>query len=254
MNMNITFSIITIAKNALPELKRTYGSLKKQTIKDFEWIVVDGASTDGTKEWLNGMEVGDFRFSWMSEKDDGISDAWNKGIKKAVGKQVLILNAGDTYDEKMIEIFHDNISDNKITCSNARLISGGGDIQVGIFRAYPNKLWRGMHLPHNWCSVPKRFYLEIGQYSLIKYSMDFDWFHKYYKLYGDKGFNCINNVLGSYYLGGVSDKHYYESFLFNKKIILSSGSNIIITNIIMYYYIIKHMAKRFIINTFLRVK
>ena len=243
-NMNRTFSVITIAKNALPELKRTFESLKNQTVKDFEWIVIDGASNDGTREWLNSLEVKDFKFSWESKKDKGISDAWNKGIFKSKGKQILILNAGDTYDLNMIEIFQEKISENKITCANARLIDLKSGAAVGIFKAEPGKLWRGMHLPHNWCSVPINLYRVHGGYPLLKYAMDFSWFHQFYKSNGNVRFECINLTLGSYYLGGISDKNFIKSFSVNKQILIENGCNKTIASIIYFFYIFKHALKK----------
>jgi glycosyltransferase involved in cell wall biosynthesis len=242
--MSVTFSIITISKDALSELKRTYQSLINQTLKDFEWIVVDGDSNDGTKEWLCSISNNKFEFSFVSEKDKGISDAWNKGIVKSKGNQVLILNAGDTYDLNMIDVFKKNISNHKITCAHARLIDPNSLSEVGIFRAEPAKLWRGMHLPHNWCSVPKAFYKLYGGYPLMKYSMDFSWFHQFYKLNGADGFQCIDIVLGDYYLGGLSDKKFVESFSSNRKVLIDNGLGIFSAFFIFLMYVLKHYIKR----------
>lgn len=242
--MNKTFSIVTIAKNALPELRRTFESLKNQTVKDFEWIVIDGASNDGTRDWLSNLKKQNFGLVWESEKDDGIADAWNKGIMRSAGEQVLILNAGDTYDSNMIEIFEKKISPNKITCANARLIDPIRQIQVGLFRAEPNKLWRGMHLPHNWCSVPLSFYKLYGGYPMMKYAMDFSWFHRLYKSNGVDSFQCIDLDLGNYYLGGLSDKNYIESFSYNRKVLIDNGRGFFSAFLIFLLYVLKHYIKR----------
>lgn len=90
-----TFSIITVTKNNLDGLKRTQKSVKEQTCRDFEWIIIDGASTDGTREHLKTLTV-DIPVKALSEKDDGIYEAMNKGIKRARGLYLLFLNAGDT--------------------------------------------------------------------------------------------------------------------------------------------------------------
>jgi glycosyltransferase involved in cell wall biosynthesis len=243
--MNKTFSIVTITKNALPELKRTFESLKNQSVKDFEWIVMDGASSDETKSWLASLKTQNFPIVWESEKDDGIADAWNKGIMRCAGEQVLILNAGDTYDSNMIEIFKKNICPNKITCANARLIDPIRQIQVGFFRAEPNKLWRGMHLPHNWCSVPKSFYDLYGGYPLMKYAMDFSWFHKLYKSNGVDTFQCIDIGLGNYHLGGLSDKNFFESFSYNRRVLIENGLGFFSAYFIFLLYVFKHYIKRF---------
>lgn len=85
------FSIITVSKNNLDGLRRTHAALEAQTFKDFEWIVADGASEDGTKDFLKTVKA-----KWTSEPDEGLFDAMNVGLKRATGQYVLFLNAGDT--------------------------------------------------------------------------------------------------------------------------------------------------------------
>ena len=88
----VTCSIITVCLNARNELERTADSIKSQDSNDFEWIVIDGGSTDGTPEFLNSLS---FITELRSEPDDGIYDAMNKGIALATGRYCLFLNAGD---------------------------------------------------------------------------------------------------------------------------------------------------------------
>ncbi|GAB4322956.1 MAG: colanic acid biosynthesis glycosyltransferase WcaE [Bacteroidales bacterium] len=87
------FSIITICRNNLKELKRTYFSIRDQSFSNFEWIVVDGASTDGTAEWLKKNALARFR----SEPDNGIFDAMNKGLSRAKGDYIIFMNSGDRF-------------------------------------------------------------------------------------------------------------------------------------------------------------
>lgn len=85
------FSIITITRNHLGGLEATAQSLRDQLYRNFEWIVIDGASTDGTLAFLRACSDAD----WISEPDGGIYDAMNKGIDRARGDYLLFLNAGD---------------------------------------------------------------------------------------------------------------------------------------------------------------
>lgn len=105
-------SIITINYNNAEGLKRTLDSVASQTCHEFEHIVIDGGSTDGSvdviKEYVRQVES----VLWVSEKDKGIYDAMNKGIKKASGEYLYFLNGGDclaspTALESMIEHFTD---------------------------------------------------------------------------------------------------------------------------------------------------
>ena len=103
------FSIVTVVYNDLPGLKLTQASVESQDFREFEWIVIDGASTDGTAEYLRELvqprgdqesadpEAGRPANVAVSEPDKGIYDAMNKGLARASGKWVTFLNAGDTF-------------------------------------------------------------------------------------------------------------------------------------------------------------
>ena len=91
------FSIITPTFNCKEDLELTLESLHQQTFKDFEHIIIDGGSTDGT---LEVIEANDKNVKyWVSEKDNGLYDAMNKGIKQASGDYLEFLNAGDIYQD-----------------------------------------------------------------------------------------------------------------------------------------------------------
>ena len=95
-------SIITITYNNLDGLKKTRESIISQTYGDYEWIVIDGGSTDGTKEFL--QEHADEMSYWCSEKDKGVYNAQNKGTSQASGDYCIYMNAGDTfYDKEVLE-------------------------------------------------------------------------------------------------------------------------------------------------------
>ena len=89
-------TIITINRNNSEGLEKTLQSVSSQTCKEFEYVVVDGASTDGSVEVIKGM-AGHFgeRLKWVSEPDKGIYNAMNKGIGMASGEYVQFLNSGD---------------------------------------------------------------------------------------------------------------------------------------------------------------
>lgn len=86
-------SIITINYNNRNGLQKTIDSVITQTFKDFEWIIIDGGSTDGSKKLIE--EYSQYITYWVSEPDKGIYNAMNKGIKIAKGEYLLFLNSGD---------------------------------------------------------------------------------------------------------------------------------------------------------------
>ncbi len=87
-------SIITINYNNLLGLKKTFNSIDLQSTKDFDWIVIDGGSTDGSLEFIEQNQHA--MAFWSSEPDEGIYNAMNKGIRHARGEYLLFLNTGDT--------------------------------------------------------------------------------------------------------------------------------------------------------------
>jgi hypothetical protein len=88
-------SIITVVRNAADALAKTIQSVRAQTYSDIEFVVVDGASTDGTAEVLRGSAHLIDR--WVSEPDDSLYDAMNKGKRMAGGDFAMFVNAGDTF-------------------------------------------------------------------------------------------------------------------------------------------------------------
>lgn len=101
-------SIITVNYNNCAGLVKTIESVKSQTFKDYEWIIIDGGSTDGSKEILDSNSA---LFSYyVSEPDEGIYNAMNKGISHAVGEYCQFLNSGDSFIDSQVlsHVFSDN--------------------------------------------------------------------------------------------------------------------------------------------------
>ena len=101
-------SIITVVYNDAKNLKKTIDSVKSQSFNDYELIIIDGQSTDGTLEVIESSKP--YIGSWVSEPDSWIYDAMNKGIGLARGKYIEFLNAGDVFvDRRSLEhVFSDN--------------------------------------------------------------------------------------------------------------------------------------------------
>ncbi len=107
----VSFSIVTINWNNLDGLKETYRSLASQTYRNFRWIVIDGASKDGSGEWLKNL--GDDQAEITIEPDKGIYDAMNKGRLRAVETPgyTLFLNSGDSLaDPTVLERINGELS------------------------------------------------------------------------------------------------------------------------------------------------
>ena len=108
---NATFSIITITFNAESTLEPTLCSVAAQQENDYEYLIVDGASKDGTVALARQY---DCVTRIISEPDRGLYDAMNKGIKAATGEYLIFLNAGDSlYAPDTLNKLHDFIGENR---------------------------------------------------------------------------------------------------------------------------------------------
>ena len=104
-------SIITVNLNNYDGLRQTIDSVISQTFTDFEWIVVDGGSSDGSQELIESNSV---HFTWwVSEPDSGVYNAMNKGVAHTTGDYLLFLNSGDRLNDKntLQKVFSFNYSD-----------------------------------------------------------------------------------------------------------------------------------------------
>lgn len=120
-------SIVTVVYNDAENLKKTIDSVRSQSFRDYELIVIDGKSTDRTLEIIESNK--EHITSWISESDSGIYDAMNKGIKTANGKYIEFLNAGDVYaDTKSLEyLFLNNDSDYDLMYGDINLYGESGE-------------------------------------------------------------------------------------------------------------------------------
>ena len=131
------FSIVTVVLNDLPGLRKTGASLANQSFTDFEWIVVDGASTDREKPDRGALTPEPIVF--ISEPDQGIYDAMNKGWKRASGEWILFLNAGDVLcQDRTLEDVAEQLSGSKASWAfgMVRNVDQEGRV-IGIQNASP---------------------------------------------------------------------------------------------------------------------
>lgn len=118
-------SVITICYNDLAGLKKTMASVKAQDFSDFEYIVVDGASTDGSAEFIH--QNASLFAKWVSEMDSGIYDAQNKGWRMSSGDYCLFLNSGDYLaDDRVLSVVFANANLSDIIYGDI-LVDNGND-------------------------------------------------------------------------------------------------------------------------------
>ena len=220
-------SIITITYNNTEGLRKTLASVASQTFRDFEHIIVDGGSTDESVEVireyadneairLKGYEairqensnadnlassphhlITSSPITWISEKDRGIYDAQNKGIRLAHGEYCYFLNAGDTFcNEHVLELIFKPLTFNlspltstpDILYGNEIIVDGNGQ-RVGIARGVENPNFVDLYnscMKHQASFIRRSLFDKYGMYDAdMRICSDFDWFFRVIAFHDD---------------------------------------------------------------------
>jgi len=206
-----TISIITICFNNPDDVIKTCASVDRQTIKPFEHLIIDGSSKPDIKNYLENNPQPPYR-RWICERDKGIADAFNKGIKNALGEVTYLLNSGDEmYDETVLQkvatVFQ---QDPSIMWLNGKLNHfRGGMWAISGKRFEKDKLYRGMHgVFHPTMYVKKEVYARRGQFDVnIKMAMDYDFICRI----ADEKNTFIDYPLATFDPTGISSNRYLDS-------------------------------------------
>jgi len=140
-------SVVTVVYNDAENIEKTLLSVIGQKYPKLEYIVIDGGSTDGTIDIIKKHEK--HIDCWITEKDNGIYDAMNKGIDLASGQWINFMNSNDVfYDSKtIIDVFKDHPPDADFIYGGVILRSNGTDAYIGLNRPL-DEIWKGMPFCH----------------------------------------------------------------------------------------------------------
>lgn len=196
-------SVITVAFNSEATIGRTLKSLADQTNTDFESIVIDGASTDGTPEIV--AKYDGIVSKYISEPDSGIYDAMNKGITLARGEYIAFLNSDDAYLAHTIDAISQAAGRADILYGNLRKERQlDGETLLRIEKPAIEKMPYTMGIFHPATFVTKRLFEKYGSYDLrFKLAADYHWLLRAY-LDGNS-FHHINRELAVFSTGGISN-------------------------------------------------
>ena len=195
-------SIITINYNDLEGLKRTLQSVQEQTVHAFEHIMIDGGSTDGSKELIEKHQE-HFEF-WVSEPDQGIYDAMNKGILNSRGDYLLFLNSGDHFiDANALEKAISHLGNHEIVYFNCKVIRDQPLIKEMPSTMTLSYLMREMPT-HQAIFYAKNVFDTYGNYDTnLKICSDWKHFIQCIILYS-VSYLHVNDVISVYYANGLS--------------------------------------------------
>ena len=234
-------TIITVVKNAENTLENCIKSVLSQNYDNLEYIVIDGNSSDRTKEIINKYKNNISRI--IIEDDDGIWDAMNKGIKLADGEIIGFLNSDDYYFNNTLEIVNNYFSKNNI------------DFLFGSVKKY--KLMHGysswkIHFSFGFYTshsvgffINRKKHLDIGLYNKKYLSADLDFFYKMIvkfklRVIGSKK----DEIFGKFTKGGFSSKiNYIDHLLDLNKIRIDNKQSSIIVYFLFFIKIIKKPIK-----------
>ena len=240
---NYKISIITVTKNSENFLEECILSLDKQSYRNYEHIIIDGCSTDNTINLIKKYK--DKIAYWISEKDEGLYDAMNKGIKKCSGDIIGILNSDDIYYPQALKIVNEYFNLNK----ELDFLFGSVNKYKLLHGYKPKKIkWSfGFYTSHSvGFFIKRKSQLKVGLYNLkYKYSSDYDLFYRMIVHFKLKGIATKKEeILGKFRSGGISTRLSYLEYLKENTIIrIDNGQNIILVYLIFLARFLRNFRK-----------
>lgn len=206
-------TVITACYNSESSIEAAIKSIANQTYNNIQYIIIDANSNDKTLSIISqyGYVVDEF----ISEPDDGIADAWNKGLSLAKGELIGLLNSDDTYKDDVVEkavSTYEKSDKFSLMYANCCFIDNG--VQVGfnqkVFNASNLSNGIGFGFVHTTCFVPKAIYDSVGRFSLdYKIAIDTDFLVRCYQA----GIRFIKSDYTVYMaVGGISDVYSKKAY------------------------------------------
>ena len=240
---NFKISIVTVVKNSEKTIEKTIKSVVGQTYKNYQYIVMDGGSTDNTmrilERYRSKIDI------LISNKDNGIWDAMNKGLKLANGEIVGFLNADDFYYPNALQLVNRYFFDNKIdflfgSVQKYKLMHG--------FKPWKIKWSFGFYTSHSvGFFIKTKEHRKIGEYNLNYLSADLFFFYKMIINFKLKGMaSKKNEIFGEFLKGGFSSKiNYFDHLLDLNQIRIDNNQNFLLVYLLFIIKIIKKPIKFF---------
>jgi glycosyltransferase involved in cell wall biosynthesis len=199
--------VITPVRNGATTLPRAIESVLSQDYGNIDYVVVDGQSTDGTLDVLRSFD-NDISL-WVSGRDSGISDAFNKGIALSRGEIIGILNCDDWYEPGAIRRAVDAMQDSGADIAAGKLQYWEGGLNTFIVSSDPELLDQSMTVGHPTVFVRRSCYGRIGLYRLdFQFAMDYEWVLR--AKHSGARFVTLEHCTANMQLGGVSDKRWRD--------------------------------------------
>jgi glycosyltransferase involved in cell wall biosynthesis len=238
-----TISIVTVCKNAGASIDRAIESVIHCGYREYEYVVVDGGSTDGTLSVIEKYRSQIDKY--VSEPDGGISDALNKAVRMTDGKYHLTLHADDELIPGSLQKLADHarstgaavVSGSVLVMRDARLIRE--------FVPEPRRLTEKMSVPHMGSLIDRATWELVGGYDLRrKIAMDHLLMLRILRRLGLSSFAVVKQSVARYFMGGLSDAQMNRGFREVRDNLVEEGVGAVAANLAYYKLLIKARMAR----------
>lgn len=205
-------SIITVCYNSEATIARTIESVLNQTYRNFEYIIIDGKSKDNTINVINSYKdkfaSASIELTIISEPDDGIYYAMNKGIALAKGEIVGIINSDDWYENNALEVVANTYKETPFDMfyADLRIIKKNG--KTIIKHSKKDRIITTRHWNHPTSFIAKKTYDELGTFILHSIYDDLDLYLRIRR--ANKNIVIKNTILANFTVGGISTKKSFK--------------------------------------------
>lgn len=205
-------SIITICYNSEAVIRKTIESVLAQSYTDMEYLIIDGASKDCTvaaaEEYADRFAEKGIAYRIFSEPDRGIYDAMNKGIRKASGELIGMINSGDWYEpdavQTAVSAYEESPYDLFFADINLIRENGSTLVKHSRYDRFPTS----RHWNHPTMFVTSRTYRELGLYRCEGIHDDFEFYLRARR--AEKKISIVNKVIANFVTGGASNSKTFE--------------------------------------------
>ncbi|MGB5417245.1 glycosyltransferase family 2 protein [Algibacter sp.] len=214
--MTPKISIITVNYNNLEGLKKTVESVTKQTYQEFEYVIIDGGSNDGSEDYIH--ENSNLFDYWVSEPDKGVYHAMNKGIEQASGEYLLFLNSGDHFfNKKVLKKNIEQVDNYDLVYFNQQVI---GKTKT-FLKEYPDELsfayFLKDNLPHQATFINKKLFKTVGLFKEdFKIVADWKFFIDSVCKY-NVSYKHVDKTLIMFYQDGISAQAENNKVIYDEK-------------------------------------
>ncbi|MDP2562084.1 glycosyltransferase family 2 protein [Psychrobium sp. 1_MG-2023] len=200
--MNPKFTVVTVSYNSESTIEQTILSVLNQSFKNFEYLIIDGGSSDSTVEIIKRYE-GRFegRLRWVSESDQGIYYAMNKGIDMSTGQYIGLLNSDDWYEPDALETVEKSIKGNEDVLYGMLNVWDDEKLKY-VYANYVDKIPEES-LAHPSSFISQECYSKFGKYTTeFRSTSDYEFFLRLY--HAGCSFKFVNGILANFRCGGMS--------------------------------------------------